>query len=589
MEALNHVAHEHERGFHFVGFDSREQFFSYQHVHAEALRRAAHLSALGLRKGDRLALVVSDGGEFVMSFFGAVMAGVVAVPISSPFTQKAPASYVENVARIVRAAGARMLLTTDKIRPTVQGVSELAGALERLVTVEEAFAGETPAFEPPRVRPEDLCFFQFTSGSTSSPRGVMISHANLMANVTAFMGPFGIDSRPGDVGVSWLPLFHDMGLIGFILAPLATNRQAVIISTTAFARDPRIWLRTLHKYRGSVTYAPNFAYALTAKRVRDQDLEELDLSCVRVAGCGAEPIHAPTLRSFAERLAPVGFNSDALLPSYGLAESTLAVTLHRAGAPLRTDKIDADALKWGRAAPADEQTKQVSEVVSCGDCFPDHQVVIVDEDGAVLDERRVGEILARGPSIARGYYNTPEATRATWQDGWLHTGDRGYIADGELFVCGRIKDLIIIRGANFYPHDIESAVRDLPGIRHGNVAAFGVMDGGQEKLTVIAETNGRDDSELGKLIAERVREAVGLEVHRLVFVPSGTLPKTSSGKLQRHKVKELFERGQLTAADAQARRAAPGATGQSQEISAGGAPPLLGVRQFAGDLEEQAG
>jgi fatty-acyl-CoA synthase len=358
------------------------------------------------------------------------------------------------------------------------------------------------------------------------------------------------------VGVSWLPLFHDMGLIGFILAPLVSNRRAVILSTTAFARDPRIWLRTLHKYRGSVTYAPNFAYALAVKRLREQDLEELDLSCVRVAGCGAEPVHAPTLRSFAERLAPVGFNPAALLPSYGLAESTLAVTLHRLGAPLRTDKIDADALKWGRAVPADEQTEQVSEVVSCGVCFPDHHVAVVDEDGEVLAERRVGEILVKGPSIARGYFNAPEATEATWKGGWLHTGDRGYVADGELFVCGRIKDLIIIRGANFYPHDIESAVRELPGIRHGNVAAFGVMDGGQERLTVIAETNGRHDASLSKLLAERIREAVGLEVHRLEFVPSGTLPKTSSGKLQRHKLKELFERGQLPAADAWARRPA---------------------------------
>ncbi|MGA9997635.1 MAG: fatty acyl-AMP ligase [Pyrinomonadaceae bacterium] len=567
VAALERASETRERGFYFVGYGSQETFLSFQQIHAEALRRAAHLSALGLRKGDRLALVMAEGAEFVMNFFGVVMAGGVPVPISPPFTPKSGSSYIENVARIVETAGAKMLLTEDKIKHTVQMIRERGAAPERIITTEEAFLGVPPEFEPPDVQPDDLCFLQFTSGSTSLPKGVMVSHANLMANISAFMGPSGLGTGIEDVGVSWLPLFHDMGLIGFILGPLVWSNSVVIISTTAFARSPRIWLRAIHKYRGTVTYAPNFAYALAAKRLCDQDLENLDLSCLRVAGCGAEPIHAPNLRDFAERLRPTGFNAEAFVPSYGLAESTLAVTLHRRGVPLKTDKVDAELIKWRNAVPATSETKQVLEIVSCGVCVSEHHLAIVDEEGSVLPERQVGEITVKGPSIARGYFDSPEATGMAWKDGWLHTGDLGYIADGELFVCGRIKDLVIIRGANFYPHDIERAVCDLPGVKHGNIVAFGVTDEGQERLVVVAETDGRNNAALSKLIAERIREVIGLEVYRAVCVPSGTLFKTSSGKLRRHKVKQLFERGQLPSTNGHGSAALAHAPAASEEAT----------------------
>jgi fatty-acyl-CoA synthase len=349
------------------------------------------------------------------------------------------------------------------------------------------------------------------------------------------------------MGVSWLPHYHDMGLIGFILAPIIMNRHVVILPITSFARDPRVWLKAIDKYRGTVSYAPNFAYAQVVKRLRDNDLDSLDLSCWRVAGCGAEPIHAPTLRVFAERLAPAGFRAEAFLPSYGMAESTLAVSIHRHGAPLRIDRVDAESLKLGKANPAIEDNGRLSEIVSCGFPLPDHQVAVINEEGAPLPEREIGEVTVRGPSVARGYFRNPEATAETWRDGWLRTGDLGYLADGELYICGRSKELIIIRGANYYPQDIELAARDLPGIKRGNVVAFGVNDGREERLVILAEANAREEREpLRQAIASRVREAVGLEVYRVALVPVGALLRTTSGKLQRRKMKQLYERGELS-------------------------------------------
>jgi fatty-acyl-CoA synthase len=347
------------------------------------------------------------------------------------------------------------------------------------------------------------------------------------------------------VAVSWLPLYHDMGLIGFILGPLIYIGPVIILSTTSFARDPRVWLKAIDRYRGTITFAPNFAYAQVVKRLRRQDLVTLDLSCLRVAGCGAEPIQAQTLRSFAECLAPTGFRAEALMPSYGLAESTLAVSLHPRETSLRTELLDAEAFKSGKAQPATENQGRASELVSCGFPLPGHQVAIVNEAGEVLPEREIGEVLVKGPSVAAGYFRNPEATAAAWRDGWLHTGDLGYLANGELFICGRSRELIIIRGANYYPQDIELMVRDLPGIKRGNVAAFGVNEGAEERLVIVAEAEAREGEALRQAIASRIQETVGLEVYRVVLVPAGTLLRTTSGKLRRRRIKQLYEQGEL--------------------------------------------
>ncbi len=306
----------------FVGTDRQERYFTYEEMWQEANRRAAFLRAMGLEKGDRLALVVPEGHEFVLSFFGAVVAGIVPVPMFPRATFKGVDGYVDILAHIVEASGAKVMLSMETLRPIIDKVKERDVELRQVAMCETAFEGETPAFERPEVTPEDLCFLQFTSGSTSRPKGVMVTHENLVANASCFLGPApGLDRNDDDVGVSWLPLFHDMGLIGFILGTIVCDIPVVIIPTAQFARAPRLWLETIHKHRGTITYAPNFAYELVAKRVRDKDLESLDLSCIRVAGCGAEPIRAKSLAAFAERLAPAGFDGDkAFLPSYGMAE-----------------------------------------------------------------------------------------------------------------------------------------------------------------------------------------------------------------------------------------------------------------------------
>ncbi len=279
--------------------------------------------------------------------------------------------------------------------------------------------------------------------------------------------------------------------------------------------------------------------------MKDKDLESFDLSTLRVAGCGAEPIRARTLLDFAERFAPAGFDPKAFLPSYGMAESTLAITFHPLGTEMVVDRVDAEAMKRGVAEPATESTETVLDLVSCGVPFPKHELAIVDEAGQHLGERQVGQIITRGPSVTAGYFQNPAATAEGWKDGWLQTGDLGYIAGGNLFVCGRIKDLIIIRGANFYPQDIEWVAGDLEGVRRGNVVAFSVLQDGIEKLIVEAEGTSVDAPRLREEIAQRVAEELGLTPDHVGIVPVGTLPKTSSGKAQRRKTRRLFEDGEL--------------------------------------------
>lgn len=548
VEALATIPRREGRGFTFIGSDRSERFYSYEQMWQEALRRGAHLRAAGLEAGDRVALVIPEGDEFVLSFLGAAVAGIVPVPIFPRATFKALDGYIDILAHIVEASGARVLLTMEGTRPFVEKVLTRGVGLERIALCEEAFEGDVDPIEPADVGPDDLCFLQFTSGSTSRPKGVVVTHANLVANSTAFLGPNGLKRNDDDIGVSWLPLYHDMGLIGFILGTIVCDIPVVVLPTATFARMPRIWLETLHRVRGTITYAPNFAYQLVTKRVRDADLAELDLSCVRVAGCGAEPIRAQTLVEFADRLRPTGFDGDrAYLPSYGMAESTLAITFHQLGTPLIIDRVDPESMKRGEAMPAeaDADGDGVLELVSCGVPFPGHELAIVGDAGMPVGERQVGEIVVRGPSVTAGYYRNPEATAEGWRNGWLHTGDLGYLADGNLFICGRIKDLIIIHGANHYPQDIEWVVGDLEGVRRGNVVAFGVMRDGTEQLVLIAEGNSGDAATLRKAITQAVAERFGLQPGHVGIVPVGTLPKTSSGKPQRRKTKVLFEEGSL--------------------------------------------
>ncbi len=548
VDALSKLPRGAARGFRFVTVRGEERYYPHEALEREARRRAAKLAQLGLRKGERLALAIADREEFVLSFLGAAVAGLVAVPIHPrvSFNFKTRQSYAETVSHIVRSAGARMLLTPASSREAIEGALASDTGLERVLLVEEFLAGEPPATEFPQVNPDDLCFLQYTSGSTSLPKGVMVTHGNLVANAEAFRGPKGLDLRREDVAISWLPLYHDMGLIGFVLDTLICDLPTVLLATEAFVRRPGVWMEAMSKYGGTITFAPNFAYALAARRTRDEDLAGLDLSRLRVAGCGAEPINADVMRQFCARFAAVGFRPEALLPCYGMAEATLAITFHDYDQPIVTDTVYASTLSIGKAVPAKRDAGlRTVELVGCGHPFPGHELRVVDESGRPLPERSVGEIISRGPSTTPGYFGQPEATANGYRDGWLHTGDLGYVAGGQLYICGRSKDLIIIHGANYYPQDIEWAVAEVPGVQRGAVVAFSVMRDGEETLIVCAEGKAPDAVALKRAIAEKVAESAGLRAAQVAVVQVGSLPKTSSGKAQRRKTKAQFEAGEL--------------------------------------------
>ena len=504
-EALRQLADRDQRGFVFVRPDGTERFCSFRELGIEAERRAADFHARGLVKGDRLAIAVPDPDEFVLSFLGAVMGGIVPVPISPQLSFKNIESYHDTVAHIANASGAKLLLTTTSTRQFVDPIVPRAPQLRCVVTVDE-LGKEDHGKVDVRIDPTDLAFLQFTSGSTSRPKGVMVSHRNLAWNSESFM-IHGLEKDSSfDKGVTWLPLFHDMGLIGFVVGTIFTDIPVVFLPTASFVRNPRVWLDKIHQHRGTITYAPNFAYALVAKRLKDKDVADLDLSSLRRAGCGAEPIQAKTLRDFAAKLAPAKFDPKAFLPSYGMAEATLAITFVPLSTGVRTDVIEKKSLEGGDAKPAASiEDDGAQELVNCGRPFPEHDVAIVDEAGNRLGDRQVGHIITRGPSVSAGYYQEPELTAEAFKAGpdgetWLYTGDLGYTVDGE------------------------------------------------EQLVIAAEAFQSDAEALKQAISQAILASFSLATHDVVIVPQGTLPRTSSGKPQRRKTRQLYLDGTLSRA-----------------------------------------
>ena len=544
VAALDRLPSGDKRGFRFLTSEREDKYFPYEAMRAEAHRRAAFLAATGLKKGDTVALVCPENHEFVLTFLGASVGGFVPVPIFPGATFKASDHYVDTLEHIVTASRAKVLVCISKNVDVALRLREREATKDLIILqADKDFEGVAPPFTPPLVTPDDLCFLQFTSGSTNRPKGVMIRHRNLVANTTSFLGPHGLARTPDDVGVSWLPLFHDMGLIGFVLGTLIVDLPVVLFQTSTFVRSPRLWLDLITKHRGTITYAPNFAFDLLTKRVTEKDLAALDLSSLRVAGCGAEPIRPPTLQEFAAKFSRCGFVSKALLPSYGMAESCLAITFHQLGTEILVDKVDPEQMRKGVALPSDAE--DAIELVSCGVPFPEHELAIVDEDSNPVAERVVGQILSRGPSVNDGYYENPEATAESFKNGWLYSGDLGYRADGNLYICGRAKDLIILNGFNHYPQDREWVGGDRVGGRRGNVVAFSVMKNGLEALVLAAEGNSGDAARLRTEIARVVQETFGLTPMHIAICPVGALPKTSSGKAQRRKTKQMFESKEL--------------------------------------------
>jgi fatty-acyl-CoA synthase len=401
IDALRDNAAITHKGITFVRSDGSERALSYEDVWKEARRRAHFLADQGIEKGDRVVLTVPEPDDFVLTFFGALTAGAVPVPLYPPQTLARLDAYVSNLSRIVDVAGAKVLVTGNRPLWPEGGPPDDAQSLRALTTLRAEQMADAPvsATDPGvALTADDLAFLQFTSGSTSSPKGVMVTHGNLAANSHAIMFD-GLRSDPSrDRGVSWLPLYHDMGLIGFVIAPIFAQVPVVLLPTTSFVRRPSSWLDAVHRYRGTITFAPNFAYALAVQGISQRQMEGWDLSCVRALGCGAEPIDPETVRGFMEKFATVGLKPTAILPSYGLAEATLAVTFSSLDEPLETDAVEPQALLEGSAARA--TNGHSVELVSCGRPFPSHRVEVVDEHGTALDERQIGEIVVEGPSVA---------------------------------------------------------------------------------------------------------------------------------------------------------------------------------------------
>jgi len=538
---------------HLYGEDRQPDVISYGHLLAGSSSVAAALTSRGLGHGETVALMLPTGEEFFIAFFGILLAGGVPVPIYPPFKASRLEEYAQRQSLILQNAGVRFLLTFRQAEKLAWLLKPRVSSLHGVVTVSELVAEKVrrqrvlPAAPP---RGDQIALIQYTSGSTGDPKGVVLSHSSLLANIRAI--GMGIGLRPGDFGVSWLPLYHDMGLIGSWLTALCFGVPIAILSPLAFLSRPERWLWAIHEHRGTVSAAPNFAYELCARKIDDRAIEGLDLSCWRAALNGAEPVSPDTLERFIRRFEPYGFRAESFLPVYGLAESAVGLAFPAQGRKPRIDRIEREPFESeGVALPCSEAEPSPLRFVSGGTALPRHEIRVVDDALGEAGERVQGRIQFRGPSTMQGYFKNPIATAAVMlSDGWVDTGDLGYLADGELFVTARIKDVIIKGGRNLYPQEVEEVVGDVDGVRRGCVAAFGVQDTrlGTEKLVVVAETRTTDSlqqDDLEARIVARVDAQLGLPPDVVRLVVPQTVPKTSSGKVRRDACKQMYLKKQL--------------------------------------------
>ena len=526
-----------------------ERTIAYGELWSRAQAVATGLRQWKLRLGETVSLMLRTEEAFFASFFGVLLAGGVPVPIYPPFRLDRLEEYAHRQVGILRNAQAALLITFDEATRIAGLLRSRVPSLREVVTVDRlAVSGCAQAFTPAS---QDLALIQYTSGSTGEPKGVPLSHANLLANIRA-IGE-AIDLRPDDVGVSWLPLYHDMGLIGTWLTALYFGLPIAVMSPLAFLSRPSRWLWSVHAHRGTLSPAPNFAYELCARRVPDGDIVGLDLSTWRLALNGSEAVSPDTIDRFTRRFAAYGFRAEAMCPVYGLAESSVALTVPPLGRPPRIECISRGPFQTSRrvvAVAAGESTPL--RFVSCGRAIPGHEVRIVDQNERALAERIDGRIEFRGPSVTTGYYRRPEVTRAVLHDGWMDSGDLGYLADGELFITGRQKDLIIKGGRNLYPEEVEEVAGDVPGIRKGCVAAFSVSDPalGTERLIVIAESHATDPEAHQRLrmaVIDRVVAGLGIPPDTVVIAAPRSVRKTSSGKIRRGATRDAYLEGRLEA------------------------------------------
>lgn len=529
-----------------IGDGGQADTMTYGDVLTAAEAVAAGLQVGGLQPQQTVALMLPTGREFFAGFFGILLAGAIPVPIYPPARLSQIEDHLRRQIRILANAGIVALITVSEAQSLARLLRAQIDSLHSVVTV-EALSQSGNSLNRYPVRPQDVAFLQYTSGSTGNPKGVILTHDNLLANLRV-MGQV-VEIQSTDVFVSWLPLYHDMGLIGAWLGSLYFACRLILMSPLTFLARPARWLWAIHNYGGTISAGPNFAYELCLSRIADADIEGLDLGSWRYAFNGAEPVSAQTIASFSRRFAAYGFRPQAMKPVYGLAEVSLGLAFPPTGSTPCVDHISREALaRGGRAVPVDTESPAALHIVAAGRPLPGYEIRIVDAVGYEAGEREEGRLEFRGPSTTQGYFRNPEATKNLFNGDWLDSGDMGYIADGMVYLTGRAKDMIIRAGRNVYPQEVEEALNDVAGLRRGCSAVFGSPDpsSGTERLVVLSETR---ETAPDKREALRVRvndlvvDMLGMPADDIVLAPPGSVLKTSSGKLRRGASRERYEQG----------------------------------------------
>jgi fatty-acyl-CoA synthase len=554
-EALDYAA----KGVKGINFYSRrgeiERTLPYRDLRDQAQDMALKLVQLGLPRGARVALIAETSADFITLFMACQYASLLPVPLPLPTSFGGRDGYVQQLERQMMSCTASAVIAPSDMLDLVNQAAHGLG-LNFVGTADDvrALSGGKGDLRLPQSG--DICYLQYSSGSTRFPHGVAVTHRSLLANCHG-MGRYGVQLRDDDRCVSWLPMYHDMGLVGCFLTPLTCQVSTDYLSTEHFARRPMQWINLMAENRGTISYSPSFGYELCARRASPETLANIDLSAWRVAGIGADMIRPDVMREFVRVFSAAGFKETGLVASYGLAECTLAVSFAPVDTGVVTDLVDERVLaNENRAEPPrtnGHAARGVArEVVDCGIPLPGYEVEIRNEEGLVLGDRQVGRIFVRGASVMLGYFNDPEATEQVMQDGWLDTGDMGYRAGQSLFVVGRIKDLIIINGRNHWPQDMEWAVEQLPALRSGDSAAISVPGLRDEEVAVLlvqCRLRELDEREaLRRLIKNAIQESLGIHAE-VVFVAPRSLPKTSSGKLSRSKARIAFMAGEFSGYD----------------------------------------
>lgn len=547
----HYVEREPNRPHIYLQAESGEEIIiTYGQLWEKACTVSASLTQHGLKPGETVAIMLPTCAEFFYSFMGVLLAGGIAVPIYPPFRPDQIEAYATRESKILHNAEAKILITFAQAKKLSHLLSAFVPTLHTVTTATALLHAAHATENSPNTHTKFPAMIQYTSGSTGQPKGVLLSHANLLANIRAY--GIGAKIQPSDIIVSWLPLYHDMGLIGTWLGSFYHGLPVTILSPLTFLRRPEQWLWAIHYHRATISGGPNFGFELCLNKVQPEQIEGLDLSTWRLAFNGAEAIMPETLEKFTQKFAPYGFQASAMTPVYGLAEASVGVSISSLSQPPKVDCVNRDSFQTtGRANPAPADAAQPLRFVDCGHVLPGHAVRVVDATGHVLADRQVGELEFKGPSVMMGYFQNPTATQAAMHDGWVKTGDLAYLCDGAIFITGRIKDLIIKAGRNLHPESIEQVVGQVSNVRKGCVAALGIEDPtqGTEKLVILAETyltTEHDKAKVRKAIIDAVTAAVGVPPDQVELIPPKHIPKTSSGKLRRQACKARLLQNQLT-------------------------------------------